>query len=366
MSRRISPGYSVVALVSVLALAACSSTAGGPSAAPSHAAPAAAASSAPQTLVVLGFGGNIQATLQKATAAWQKQNNVTIQWEAGTSVSNAAKAVAEEGHPDIDVVLAVDTSQYIASQKGAWQKIDTTEIPNLANVYPVAKTAASDGVGMGLIITGIFYNPTAYKNHGWNPPTSYASLADYLSDPAYCGHIGMLSPQVTEPLEAAWVIGKGNVEAGIQQLAKLKNCVPTLVANVATYESQIGAGQYVVGIENQLHTVPLIEKGAPLKFIYPSEGTSSSMTVLSIPKGAPHAKLAESFINDVLTPAAQAELASGAAFAPTVKGVSLTPTEIADGLPTQQDLNSGVVINRQVWAANQSKWINDMEAAFSK
>lgn len=339
----------VVVMAFSLAVSACGSSGGGGS----------------NTLVVASFGGALDQGLAKAAADFEKQYHATVKFVPGTSVENVAKVVNSQPHPTTDVVFANDSSAYTGSLKHAWAPLDKSIVTNLSKLYPIAIPASGDHVGIGLNVAGIFYEPSVYKKNGWTPPTSYADLFKYLGDKNYCGKIGMEHPDVTVPLEAAFAAGKGNVPNGIDYLSGLKKCIPVLEPNSAKFEANMQSGQYVVGVYNSLHTVPLIQKGADLKFVYPTEGGMAAMTTVAQVKNAPHAKLAQQFINSMLTQSAQTVIVNQLAFGPVLKGIPVSQSLLADGVPDATVTAQLLKMPLDQFAQNQQKWSQLFISKFS-
>ncbi len=75
----------------------------------------------------------------------------------------------------------------------------------------------------------------------------------------------------------------------------------------------------------------LRNKGAPVSFIYPSDGAGAWLVYLDVPKGTPRRNLAMKFLDFVLSPAVQAKLAVTAQMGPVNTKVKL-PAETARGL----------------------------------
>jgi putative spermidine/putrescine transport system substrate-binding protein len=343
----------VAVLTAVLALTACAPP---------------TPSAAPGTLVVAGYGGSYEeAFKQSVIPDFEKTCSCKVTYISGSSTDTVAKLKAQQGAPQIDVALIDDGVQNQAVQAGLLAPLDPKTVTNLANVIDLARLPDDVGVGFSLNATGIAYNTEHYAKNGLPEPTKLADLAD----PKLKGKLVMPSITQTYGLGALLIAAKvgGGSEhevdpgfAGIKKIAANAVTFDT-TADVSNYFLQ---GQAVASVWGNSRVQMLAKKGYPVKFVYPEEGALPLIATVNVVNKAPHAGLAQKFVNTLLEPKAQQAMAESNFNGPTVKGVKLDPA-LADKVVGQdraadlRKLDWAVINkNRSAWT---DRWNKEIETA---
>ena len=312
-----------------------------------------------KTLTVLSFGGSIDKAFQKATEGFEQKFGVTIRWVPGTTAENAAKIVATKEKPEYDVGLFDDVAAQGVSKMGLFAKIDPSVVTNYNDVRPEGKLPGQDSVPVGFYFTGLFYNVDEFKKNNWAPPTSY----DDLYRPEFCKRVGFLAPTVSYPIN--YVVLRANfdyskVPDAIKGLGKLKGCVPTLETSSAKLEEKIQLGEYLIGVHGGVRVVPLSAKGVPVRFVIPKEGTNRAATVAGVIKGG-NEKLAQEFMNVVLSAKAQEILMNEQYYLPVNAKVEIPKTLLDLGLPTPDLVAKSKVIDGDIVLERRREWSRMIE-----
>jgi iron(III) transport system substrate-binding protein len=145
----------------------------------------------------------------------------------------------------------------------------------------------------GMVATAIVYNT---KTIGTNPPTSWKDLADKR----YAGRANLKN--ATSGLQfAQWktlsdVNGPEFWTTGISALR------PVAFDSFTQQFDRIVSGEDLVAINGQISgAMQYIEKGAPLKIVYPKEGIPATLEGVSVVRGAAHPQAARLLVDWLLS-----------------------------------------------------------------
>ncbi|AQZ63838.1 hypothetical protein BKM31_22365 [[Actinomadura] parvosata subsp. kistnae] len=314
-------------------------------------------SAAPDTLVVAGYGGSYEeAFKQSVIPGFEKSCSCRVTYIAGSSTDTVAKLKAQRAAPQIDVALIDDGVQNQAVEAGLLAPLDPKTVTNLPHVIDLARLPGDVGVGFSLNATGIAYNTDYYAKNGLPAPKR---LAD-LENAKLKGRLVMPSITQTYGLGALLIAARtgGGSEhridpgfAGVRRIAANAVTFDT-TADVSNYFLQ---GQAVASVWGNSRVQMLAKKGFPIAFVYPEEGALPLIATVSVVKGAPHAGLAQKFVNALLEPSAQQAMAASNYNGPAVKGVQLPP-ELAAKVVTQE---RAAELRKLDWAAinkSRSAW----------
>ncbi|KAB8195476.1 extracellular solute-binding protein [Nonomuraea phyllanthi] len=327
-----------------------------------------APTAAKNSLVIAGYGGSYEEAFNKSVIPdFEKTCSCQVTYIAGSSTDTVAKLKAQQSAPQIDVALIDDGVQNQAVEAGLLDKLDPRTVTNLPDVIDIARLPGDVGVGFSLNATGLAYNTEYYAEHGLKPPERLADLAD----PKLKGKLVMPSITQTYGLGALLIAAKvgggseSDIDPGFEGIKKVAANAVTFdtTADVSNYFLQ---GQAVASVWGNSRVQTLAGKGFPIKFVYPEEGALPLIATVNVVKGAPHADLAQKFVNLLLEPSAQQELAKAAYNGPAVKGVTLDPGLAAKVVG--QDRAAGLrtldwtVINknRSAWT---ERWTKEIETS---
>jgi spermidine/putrescine-binding protein len=366
MTRRKSARTLSIALAAVAtaALFGCSAASSGSNSS------ASATDRGPITMNVLSFSGHLNDVNQVAAKGFEKKYNVKLNWTAGDPAGNVAKVLAGKNHQTYDIAFVDSKSQYVASLKGAWTKLDPKIVTNLKSTSKVGITPNGDGLGYGTYPTAIYYNADIFKQNGWPVPSTY----DDVLDKRYCGKAGWLYVNDVYGVYATLSLGgdpKGKslnqqFESGLKKLAAEKDCFPTFETSSGGLDQKILTDSYVVGIGGQARILPMQDSGKNIQFVVPKEGAFYVTSTVNIAVNAPHKQLAQEFVNWMASPQAETIQMEQSYYVPTNTTVAI-PKKYADrGLVGGAKLNSLVrpfdlkTVNKEL-----PQWVAEWEAIFS-
>ena len=278
-----------------------------------------------QELVVAAYGGSFEKAFKsKVLPEFEKRYNVKVTYITGVSTDTLAKLQAQKDKPEIDVAIMDDGPHAQAKALGLLEKIDPKKVPNLANVYDMARDPDDVGVAIGVVATGIAYNTKYFQDNNLRPPKSWNDLAR----PEFKGKLVLQSFSNTYGVHTLVMLARTNggnetdIEPGFRKMREVAPLAVTFEksADVSKYFLQ---GQAVVAPWSTSRTYTLAAQGFPVDFVYPQEGAPALFVMASAVKNAPHSELAQTFINFLLDEVSQKAIAEAVFFGPTNKNVQL-------------------------------------------
>jgi len=260
---------------------------------------------AAEELVITTYGGSWEkfwrATLLPAFTA-KTRISPKLDIGLGRTYMSTMRA-AGVGKSPYGVVMTNEIYASVLRAEGQFQKLDRGQIPNYADLYPIA-TAAADGWGVvGLISPiGIGYRTDMVKT----PPKSWKDL---WTNPEFKGRLGLYSIQNTAGKMMLMLASKmyggdiHNIDVGFKKLAELGKVMQTDF-NMSTMMS---TGEVVVAPFDFGEIARLRNQGLPVDCITPEEGLLMWDQTFNIPMGAP-AAVAHAYIDFILSPEGQSVL----------------------------------------------------------
>jgi len=255
---------------------------------------------AEKELTVALYGGSFQEqTVKCYIDGFEKKYGVKVNMVVGNSTGNLAKLRAQKSNPMIDVAYMDWSVAIQAKNEGLIEKLDFARIPNITQVYDKAIEKDHYFVAQLFACTGLAYNTDFVKS----PPTSWHDLWDAK----YKGKIAL--PDITgtsgyQTLLMAAKINGGdiqNLEPGFEAIKKLGDDLVTFYTHADQVISLIERGEVWIVPWYHDRTAFAQNKGVPVAFAFPKEGTVAILPALTIVKGGPNMELAEKFIDAILS-----------------------------------------------------------------
>ena len=322
---------------------------------------------AERTLYLAGYGGSTEKLMkEKVLPKWEKANNAKVVYVPGNSTTTLAKLQAQKGNQEIDVAFIDDGPMEQALALGFCDKIESKGTIN--DLYDNAKFGEDRAVGFGFIATGLTYNKKMFADNGWAAPTSWHDL----EDPKFKGKV--VVPPITNGYGLLALImhaklaggGESNIDPGFDVM------IDKIGPNVLTYEPSSGklselfqSGDVALAVWGSSRAKALADTGFPAAFAYPKEGAVALMAAVCPIVDSDVPDLAQSFIQYLVSPEVQAQLAAVTGFGPVNKKTKLSP-ELEASVPfgpakvgkmVSVDY-SKVNANREAWT---KRWNREVE-----
>ena len=114
-------------------------------------------------------------------------------------------------------------------------------------------------------------------------------------------------------------------EKGQDKLKQLKPSFKAFYTNDANSQQLLANGETPVQVVLSMNAHFMVREGVPIKVVIPKEGAILGIDTVAIMKGSKKVELAYKFINTVLDPAIQAEVAKLKKGSPVVSNAKLDP-----------------------------------------
>lgn len=279
----------------------------------------------PQKLVISTWGFAEDFFRKEVYEPFEKEHNVKIVVEIGNNAERLNKI--RQGSSQVDLIYLSDYYAQQGIDAGLFEKIDRSKIPNIENIYDIAKAPLGEEYGPAYTIGqfGIAYNPNVIQ-------TEVKSWKD-LWKPELAGKLTL--PNITSTtgpmlLDAASQVA-GSAEFNEDQaFAKVKEVNPGVVKyydKTSEYVNMFSQDEIAVGPIMEMYFKDIQAAVPEAKFVTPEEGGYAVMNTVNIVKGTKNKELAEAFINWQLSKDVQEKTAKAKVDSPVNKDVKLTEEE---------------------------------------
>jgi len=258
----------------------------------------------------------------KVLPAFEKEFKCTV--EADQAFPYLPKLQASpKAEPLYDVLHSNSNEQWQAVELGLVErKITTKEVPNIADVYPYAVSDKIVGVSIFTSAIGLGFR----TDKGLVPPTSWNDLAAAALAGERGGYlIPVNSLGQAHLMMLGKIHGKGfeDLDAAYKALAALKPI--KLFDFTGQMEKALLSAEVTMGVLHDSGIFRYDGQNQPIEFAAPKEGVLALEQVLNVTPGSKVKELAFAYIDYMLRPQVQKELAEGVWYSPSNKKVKLEP-----------------------------------------
>ncbi|MCY9668647.1 ABC transporter substrate-binding protein [Paenibacillus alginolyticus] len=322
-------------------------------------APTAAATSAskgePTTLVISTWGFSDDFFKKEVYAPFEKAHNAKIVLEIGNNAERLNKV--KQGSSSVDLIYLSDYYAQQGIEAGLFDKIDRSRIPNLKDIYDLAKAPLGEDYGPAYTVgrLGIAYNPKATTKEikSWSDLWS-PELSKKLTLPNITATTG---PMV---LDAASVVAGNTTFNEDQAFAKVKELNKGVVkyyGQTSEFVNMFSQGEIAAGPIMEMYVKDLKAAVPETKFVSPQEGAYAVMNTVNVIKGSKNKQLAEDFINWHLSKEVQEKSAKAKVDSPVNTTLQLS-TEEATGITYGADVVSKLrKLDMKIVNQNLKAWI---------
>ncbi|WP_371346417.1 putative 2-aminoethylphosphonate ABC transporter substrate-binding protein [Ancylobacter sp. IITR112] len=235
--------------------------------------------------------------------SFEEQNpGITIRWVRDSTGIITAKLLAEKDNPQADVVLGTAaTSLQVLDAEGMLEGYAPKGLDKI-DLRFVSKDTPPTWIGTNAWAAALCVNTVEMKKRDLPIPTSWADLAK----PEYKGLVVMPNP-------ASSGTGFLDVSSWLQMWGDEKGWayMDALHQNIATYTHSgskpctlAASGEYPIGISFAFRAARVINQGAPVVAIVPTEGVGWDVEASAIIKGTPNEADARKLIDWAVSDAA--------------------------------------------------------------
>jgi putative spermidine/putrescine transport system substrate-binding protein len=273
------------------------------------------------TLKITTWGGKWGEIMKgRVLPAFEKEHKCSVLADQAFPFLPKLQA-SPKSDPIYDVLHANSNEQWKAAELGlVLPKVDTKDAPNVADVYPYAVSDKIVGISIFTSAIGLGYR----VDKGLKAPKSWKDLAD----PKLGGQRGSYLIPVNSLGQAhLMMLGKiyGNgfedLDAAYKALEQLKPI--KLFDFTGQMEKAMLSGEVTMGVIHDSGIYRYDAEKPPLEFVVPSEGVVALEQVLTVTPGSKVRELAHAYVDYMLRPDVQKELAEGVWYSPSDKKVKL-------------------------------------------
>lgn len=313
-------------------------------------------SGAPTELVISTWGFSEDFFKENVYAPFEKEHNVKIVLEIGNNAERLNKI--RQGSSNVDLIYLSDYYAQQGIEAGLFEKIDRSQIPNLSQIYDLAKAPLGEDYGPAYTIgrLGIAYNAADTKVEIkkwadlWNP-----ALSKKITLPNITSTTGPML------LDAASTVAGSQSFSEDDAFAKLKELNSGVVkyySKTSEFVNMFAQGEIVAGPIMEMYVGELKKSVPDTTFVSPEEGAYAIMNTVNIVKGSKNKQLAQEFINWHLSKEVQEKSAIAKVDSPVNTTLELSD-EQASGITYGADVvNHLRKLDMKFVNENLDKWID--------
>lgn len=286
-----------------------------------------------------------------------------VVFETGNNADRLNK-LKIRGGKGVDVIFLTDSYSQLGIEEGLFQKVDRSKIPNVEEIYDLAKAPQGDyGPAYTVGRIGIVYDSAKVDPAitSWNDLWR-DDLKNSVSLPGITTTAGPLV--VMRAAAHAGVDAFTETDKAFEAITALK---PNVVKNYNTGSelvNLISTGEATVSIAQDF-TLNSMQSAVPtVKWAELEDGDIATLNTLNIPTGAENVELAHKFINFVLSKEIQQVEAEQGVDAPVNKGVELTPEQAALWTYGQEAIDKLNRVDYDKLNAAKADWIDRWNEIF--
>ncbi len=243
-----------------------------------------------------------------------KKTGIKVQYDLFAN-NEELFAKLKEGNPGFDVIFPADYMVETMTSVDMLVPLDHSKIPNIKNIDPdpnFSNPAYSPGMKYAIPYMwgtiGIGYRKSKFKT----PPTSWKPLLD--SD-EFKGKIALLADQRSCIGIALKYLGYKLNSVNPKEIAEARDLLIKQKPNIKSFAEDNGQDLLLseecdVVMEWNGDIVQIMAEDSDIGYVVPDEGGVVWIDNMCIPKGAPHPENAHAFINHIMDPKVNADIAN--------------------------------------------------------
>jgi len=307
-------------------------------------------------LVISSWGGSWKDLIaQTAAKKFTAETGVPVEFITGGTIDRLTKAKLAKASPESDITFTTAHVGWLYANDGLFETLDLAKIPNAAHLVKQAKISPYH-IGSWAYVYTIVYRPDlvpAGINFSswadlWKP-----ELKGKISAPDFdASHLIAVAAKLEGADPAHWQKGEAKLKA-------LKPNFRAFYSNDAQSQQLMQTGEAPVQVMLSMNAYYIKSQGVNVDVAIPKEGAVLGVDTVGIMKGSKNAALAYKFINALLDPEVQAQIADKKKGSPVVDNAKLDPTVAKlPGVFTTADQWSqqSLVIDNKLRAEKTAEW----------
>jgi putative spermidine/putrescine transport system substrate-binding protein len=311
---------------------------------------------AAEKLVISVWGGSWKDLVEQTVAKkFKAETGADVEFITGGTIDRLNKAKLAKGNPESDLTFTTSHVGWLYANDGLYETLDLGKVPNAKSLVDQAKISPFH-IGSWAYVYTIVYRPdmvpAGIKFDSWADLWK-PELKGKLSAPDFdTSHLVAVAAKLEGADAANW-------EKGSAKLKALKPNFKAYYANDAASQQLMQNGEAPVQVMLSMNAYHIASQGVKLNVAIPKEGAVLGIDTIAIMKGSKKQDLAYKFINILLDPAVQAEIATLKKGSPVVTSAKLAP-EVASlpGVFTTPDQwnKEALVIDHKLRAEKTGEW----------
>jgi len=292
---------------------------------------------------------------ERIAEAFEEATGIKIEFLTMSSGEVLTRLRAEKTNPQTDVWLGGGSDAFITAKKEGLLAAYLS--PNASQVNPAFRDPEGYWTGVSLVLVGFIVNEERLQSRGLPQPYKWTDLAN----PIYANEIIASNPTTsgTAYTTVSGILQLYKGEKGWAFLDQLYRNVPYLEKSGAAPAKLVLTGEFSVGIAPDPHIAVLRNPHAPVKAIYPQDGTLAWPSPVAIIAGAKHPDNAQRFVDWVLSPEGQRVLMQASPRLPT------TDVPVISGVPKPEELHL-IPYDFAKWGASRNQVIEQFRQRYSR
>jgi putative spermidine/putrescine transport system substrate-binding protein len=316
----------------------------------------AAPTSAAEKLIISSWGGSWKDLItETAGKKFTAETGIEVEFITGGTIDRLNKAKLAKGDPESDITFTTAHVGWLYANDGLYETLDVAKIPNAANLVAQAKISPYH-VGCWSYVYTIGYRPDLLP-----AGITFDSWAD-LWKPELKGKVAAPDFDASHLIAVAAKLegaDPANWDKGQTLLKALKPNFKSFYSDDAGSQQLMQSGEAPVQVMLSMNAYYLQSQGVNVKLAIPKEGAVLGVDTVGIMKGSKKTELAYKFINALLDPDVQTQIATLKKGSPVVTNAKLDDaTAKLPGVFTTGDQweKEALVIDSKLRAEKTGEW----------
>lgn len=311
---------------------------------------------AAEKLIISSWGGSWKDLIADTAAKkFTADTGVEVEFITGGTIDRLNKAKLAKDDPESDITFTTSHVGWLYANDGLFETLDLAKIPNAANLVSQAKISPYH-IGSWAYVYTIGYRPDLLP-----AGITFDSWAD-LWRPELKGKISAPDFDASHLIAVAAKLEGADVsdwQKGQARLKALKPNFKSFYSDDAGSQQLMQSGEAPVQVMLSMNAYYIQSHGVNVKLAIPKEGAVLGVDTVAIMKGSKKTELAYKFINALLDPVVQTEIATQKKGSPVVTNAKLDPelAKLPGVFTTAEQWNKeALVIDNKLRAEKTAEW----------
>jgi putative spermidine/putrescine transport system substrate-binding protein len=311
---------------------------------------------AAEKLIISSWGGSWKDLIaETAGKKFTADTGVEVEFITGGTIDRLNKAKLAKDDPESDITFTTSHVGWLYANDGLFETLDLAKIPNAANLVPQAKISPYH-IGCWAYVYTIGYRPDLLP-----AGITFDSWAD-LWRPELKGKISAPDFDASHLIAVAAKLEGADVtdwQKGQARLKALKPNFKSFYSDDAGSQQLMQSGEAPVQVMLSMNAYYIQGQGVNVRLAIPKEGAVLGVDTVAIMKGTKKSELAYKFINALLDPAVQTQIATLKKGSPVVTNAKLDPglAKLPGVFTTAEQWNKeALVIDNKLRAEKTGEW----------